>query len=215
PAAAPPQTTASNQADALRMAARTSPTRDATEVSFFTQDHPGLFARMAGAFALVGASVMDARAFTTRDGMAVNTFWVRDSEGGPYEDPDRLNETMRRVLGGEITPRDALKSRRKLRPRERPFEVTPSVSFDNDASDLLTMIEVNCRDRVGLLHDLARSLANEHVNIVSAIIATYGEHVVDVFYVKDLFGMKITAQSKRARIERALLSAIDKAAPPS
>ena len=109
--------------------------------------------------------------------------------------------------------RDALKARRKLRKREQSFEVEPSVEFDNAASAQMTLIEVNCRDRVGLLHDLARALAAENVNIVSAIIATYGEHVVDVFYVKDLFGMKVTQSSKRRRIEEVLLTAINNSAP--
>lgn len=197
----------------IRMSARSSSLRDATEFAFYTPDHPGLFARMAGAFALVGASVVDAHAFTTKDGMAVNSFWVQDDEGGPYRDPVRLRGSVEKLLKGEVVAREALKARRKLRKREQSFEVTPSVDFDNDAAELLTVVEVNCRDRVGLLHDLARALASENINIVSAIIATYGEHVVDVFYVKDLFGMKVTQTGKQRRIERALLTAIDKSAP--
>ena len=72
------------------------------------------------------------------------------------------------------------------------------------------MIEVNARDRPGLLYDLARALAAENVNIYSAIIATYGEHAVDVFYVKDLFGMKIASPQKQKRIEATLLTAIER-----
>lgn len=197
----------------IRMATETSAARAATEVAFYTQDHPGLFARMAGALALVGADVVDARAFTTRDGMAINTFWVQDAEYGPFSDPDRLRASVERVLKGEVLARDALKARRKLRKREQPFEVEPQIVFDNDAADRLTVIEVNGRDRVGLLHDLARALAAESVNIVSAIIATYGEHVVDVFYVKDVFGMKITQPGKQERVERALVTAIEKSGP--
>ena len=73
--------------DQIIMSAQSSEMRAATEFAFYTQDHPGLFARMAGAFALVGASVVDAHAFTTKDGMAVNSFWVQDDDGGPYSDP--------------------------------------------------------------------------------------------------------------------------------
>ena len=208
-----PQRSPDPEGAEIRMTAQSSPSRAATEVAFYTQDHPGLFARMAGAFALVGASVVDARAFTTKDGMAINTFWVQDDDSGPYDDPARLKKAVERVLKGEVVARDALQARRKLRRREQPFEVTPRVSFENDAAELLTVIEVNCRDRVGLLHDLARALGSENVNIVSAIIATYGEHVVDVFYVKDVFGMKVTQDGKQRRIEQALLTAIDKYAP--
>ncbi len=71
------------------------------------------------------------------------------------------------------------------------------------------MIEVNGRDRLGLLHDLTRTLANLNINIFAAIIATYGEHAVDVFYVKDLFGHKIRAQNKLDNIEKKLSEIVE------
>ncbi|MEL6317945.1 MAG: [protein-PII] uridylyltransferase, partial [Pseudomonadota bacterium] len=84
-------------ADSLRMDVRQEPGRDATEVSFYTADHPGLFARITGALALAGASVVECRATTTRDGMAINSFWVQEpadddtSAPSAYDDPDRLS----------------------------------------------------------------------------------------------------------------------------
>ena len=72
------------------------------------------------------------------------------------------------------------------------------ISFDNTGSDIYTIIEVETRDRPGLLYDLARTLTANNISIASAIIATYGEQAVDVFYVKDLFGLKLHAESKRA-----------------
>ena len=64
------------------------------------------------------------------------------------------------------------------------------------------------RDRPNLLHDLTRALFLSQLSIHSAVIATYGEQAVDVFYVKDLFGHKITHPGKIAAIERALLDAM-------
>ena len=63
-----------------------------------------------------------------------------------------------------------------------------SVTFDNDGSDIYTIIEVD-NDRPGLLFDLTCTLANLNVYIASAVVATY-EQVVDSFYVKDMFGLK-------------------------
>ncbi|MCI4662671.1 MAG: [protein-PII] uridylyltransferase [Neomegalonema sp.] len=198
----------------LEIAVRQQQERDATEIAFLTADHPGLFARMAGAFALAGASVVDARCYTSKDGMTLNTFWVQDSAGEAYDDPRRIDgmkDAVRRTLLGEVVPREELPARRKLKKREMSFDIPPSVSFDNTGSEIYTIIEVNARDRVGLLHDLARALSSVNVNIASAIIATYGEHVVDVFYVKDLFGMRITQPNKQKQIEEALMAAIDRA----
>ncbi|MEM7524271.1 MAG: [protein-PII] uridylyltransferase [Pseudomonadota bacterium] len=188
--------------------------RDATRCSLYLADHPGLFARMSGAFALSGASVKDARTFTSSDGMTTAVFWLQDRAGKPLEASrhERMKKSIHRVLRGEVVARDALKPKRNLKRRERPFDVPTTITFDNESSELYTVIEVDTRDRIGLLYDLARALAASNVNIVSAVITTYGEQVVDSFYVKDLFGFKINAAAKQKTIERRLRDAIRRAA---
>ncbi|MHA1530052.1 MAG: [protein-PII] uridylyltransferase [Alphaproteobacteria bacterium] len=189
--------------------------RDATKACLYMADHPGIFSRMAGAFALAGASVVDARTYTTADGMACSAFWIQDREGHPFEQSrlPRLKRTIERILKGEVIARDALKKRRRDKPREMSFTVPTRIVFDNEASELYTVIEVNARDRLGLLHVLTRTLTALNINIFSAIIATYGEHAVDVFYVKDLFGHKIRGAHKLALTERRLIEAIEGIAP--
>ena len=191
--------------------------RDATKACLYMPDHPGLFSRMAGAFAIAGANVVDARTYTTSTGMATSVFWLQDRAGQPYEAArlPRLRATIERTLMGEFIPRVEIRGRDNLRARERQFTVPTRIVFDNEASDLFTVIEINARDRLGLLHELTRTLADLNVNIVSAIIATYGEHAVDVFYVKDLFGHKIRSTGKLARIERRLAEAVEGTAVPA
>jgi [protein-PII] uridylyltransferase len=195
------------------MATRFMPdeSRDATMACLYMADHPGLFSRMAGALALAGANVVDARSYTTNDGMATAVFWIQDRDGHPFEAErlPKLRRTIERTLAGEVVARVALRERDRPRRRERDFSVPTRIVFDNDASDLYTVIEVNARDRLGLLHELTRTLAALNVNIFTAIIATYGEHAVDVFYVKDLFGLKIRSRSKIAQIERGLTAAAE------
>ena len=70
------------------------------------------------------------------------------------------------------------------------------------------MIEVNGRDRPGFLHDVTSTLTAIGLQIVSAHITTYGERVVDVFYVKDVFGLKVEHEQKLQRLEERLLEAI-------
>ncbi len=199
------------------MVTRFSPdvTRDATKACFFMADHPGLFARITGALALAGANVVDARTFTTRDGMTCSAFWVQDSEGKPYDPTriERLKTTLDKTLKGEVIPRDKLRERRRIKLREQSFTVPTRISFDNKASEIYSVVEVQARDRAGLLFDLARALTASNVNIFSAIIATYGERAVDVFYVKDTFGLKITNPNKQKAIQRMLREVIDREAP--
>ncbi len=184
--------------------------RDATRICFALADHPGIFTRLAGALALVGANVVDARTFTSSDGFATAAFWVQDGEGSPY-DADRLprlKAMIEKTLHGEVLPRESLVDRDRLKKRERAFNVPTSISFDNDGSDIFTIIEVDTRDRPGLLYDLTRALSEMHIVINSAVIATYGEQVVDTFYVKDMFGLKFHAKSKQKTVELKLRDAI-------
>ncbi|UWS03206.1 [protein-PII] uridylyltransferase [Phaeobacter inhibens] len=184
--------------------------RDATRACFCMADHPGIFARIAGALALVGANVVDARSYTTKDGYVTDAFWIQDSEGHPYEAErlPRLREMIHKTLKGEVITGEALKSRDKIKKRERAFNVPTHITFDNDGSEIYTIIEVDTRDRPGLLYDLARTLAGANIYIANAVIATYGEQVVDAFYVKDMFGLKYYSEAKQKSLEAKLRSAI-------
>ncbi len=188
--------------------------RDATRICFALGDHPGVFSRLAGALALVGANVVDARTYTSRDGFATAAFWVQDAQGQPYEAGKlgRLSAMIHKSLKGEIITREAMKSRDVIKKRERAFRVPTSVTFDNEGSEIYTIIEVDTRDRPGLLYDLTRTLADANVYIASAVIATYGEQVVDTFYVKDMFGLKYHSQSKQKNLEKRLRAAIESGA---
>lgn len=184
--------------------------RDATRALFAMVDHPGIFARLAGALALVGANVVDARSYTTKDGYATSAFWIQDADGHPYEADrlQRLTRMIHRTLKGEVVARDEMKSRDKIKKRERAFEVKTAISFDNEGSDIYTIIEVDTRDRPGLLFDLARTLAGNHVQIASSVVATYGEQAVDTFYVKDMFGLKLHSTTKQKLLDTRLREAI-------
>ena len=188
--------------------------RDATRACFALADHPGIFSRLAGALALSGANVVDARTYTSKDGYATAIFWVQDAEGHPYEAAriPRLKSMIEKTLKGEVVARDALKDRDKIRKSERQFRFPTSITFDNDGSEIYTIIEVDTRDRPALLYDLTRTLAASNIYIASAVIATYGAQVVDTFYVKDVFGLKLHARLKQESLEKKLRAAITEGA---
>ncbi len=199
--------------DEVRIDLTQDPDRDATRAAFALADHPGIFSRLAGALALVGANVVDARTYTSKDGYATAVFWVQDHHGHPYEEArlGRLRNMIERTLKGEVIAREAIQSRDRdsIRKRERAFRVATNITFDNEGSEIYTIIEVDTRDRPGLLYDLTRTLANANVYIASAVIATYGEQVVDTFYVKDMFGLKFHSEAKQKTLERKLREAIE------
>jgi [protein-PII] uridylyltransferase len=70
------------------------------------------------------------------------------------------------------------------------------------------VIEVNARDRLGLLYDILGALEDAKLQLTSAHIATYGQKAVDVFYVKDAYGLKLEHTAKRAQVVESLLKAV-------
>lgn len=194
----------------IRIDLHPEPARDATRAAFALVDHPGIFSRLAGALALVGANVVDAKTYTSKDGYATPVFWIQDADGKPY-DVDRLprlTQMIDKTLKGEVVARDALAGRDKVKKREREFRFPTHITFDNEGSEIYTIIEVDTRDRPGLLYDLTRTLAVNNMQISSAVIATYGAQVVDTFYVKDMFGLKLHAKSRQEALEKKLRQAI-------
>lgn len=186
--------------------------RVVTEVTVYTADHPGLFSRLAGALALAGADIMDARIFTMTNGMALDVFTVQAAGGGSFDSGDklaRLSVMVDKVLAGELRLADELARRRPQQTaRIRAFKVAPRVLVDNTVTGNHTVIEVNGRDRPGLLYLLTRTLTQANLQIASAKISTYGNVAIDVFYVKDVFGLKVTHERKLAEIRNALLNAL-------
>lgn len=186
--------------------------RTITEVTVYTADHPGLFSRLAGALALAGADIVDARIFTMTNGMALDVFTVQAAGGGSFDSGDklaRLSVMVDKVLAGELRLADELAKRRQPQTaRTRAFKVAPRVLVDNTVTGNHTVIEVNGRDRSGLLYLLTRTLTQANLQIASAKISTYGNVAIDVFYVKDVFGLKVTHERKLAEIRTALLTAL-------
>jgi len=186
--------------------------RAVTEVTVYMADHPGLFSRIAGALALSGANIVDANINTLNNGMALDSFLVQDSERTAFDSAaklSRMKTTIEQTLAGEINPMVELRKRRGLPRRTRVLAVPPRVLIDNKASNRHTLVEINANDRPGLLYAVTRALSDLNLQVYSAKISTYGEEVVDVFYVKDLFGMKVEHPGKLEQIRKGLLEVLD------
>jgi [protein-PII] uridylyltransferase len=198
---------------ALTIDTRVDRYRQATEVTVYTADHPGLFSRIAGAMAVAGASITAARIFTLSNGMALDSFYVEDAQGGAFDQPGklaRLSSAIEQSLSGRLKPLQELQAQQSPIPsRFRVFKVSPRVLIDNKASRSHTVIEVNGRDRPGLLYLVTQTLTSLNLMIKSARIATYGERAVDAFYVADALGDKIESRQKLRAIERKLLAVLE------
>ena len=188
----------------------------ATLVTVISNDHPGLFFRIAGAINLAGGNIIDARIHTNRTGKAIDNFLVLDPLGKPFKEDQqlvRLKQSIEDALADKIDMVPRLAKRPLKQSRAENFHVAPVILFDNDASNRFTVIEVNATDRPALLNRLTRAMFEASLIINSAHITQYGERAVDTFYVTDLLGDKIVRQERLDKVERALLQAIAKGEP--
>jgi [protein-PII] uridylyltransferase len=185
--------------------------RGVTEITLLAPNHTRLLALVAGACTGAGANIVDAQISTTRDGMALDTIHL-EREFDHAEDEERrakkIAVTIERLLKGEARLADVVATKKKPKSRLSAFTVEPQVVIDNTLSDALTVIEINGLDRPGLLYDVTREIADLNLDIASAHIATFGEKAVDVFYVTDLTGKKITSSSRMSLIRERLTKAL-------
>ncbi|QIK96855.1 [protein-PII] uridylyltransferase [Sphingomonas sp. HDW15A] len=187
--------------------AEDEPELAATRISIFSPDRVGLFYRISAGLASAGASIIDARIHTSRDGMALDNLLVHNSQRLAYADRrlrNRLVRAVEKAITSENLPLPP--SAGPLEPRSAAFHIAPSVIVAPRASNRTTVVEVNARDRSGLLARLALAIHTEGHQVHSAHIATYGERAVDTFYLTNAQGRKLTAEEAE-KLRAALLGA--------
>ena len=188
--------------------------RGVTELTVLAPDHPWLLSTIAGACAVAGANIVDAQIFTTTDGRALDTISVSrefELDADEARRAARIIDTIERALRGDLKLPEVVAKRETAKTRLKAFAVLPEVTINNGWSTRYTMVEVTGLDRPGLLFELTATLSKLSLNIASAHVATFGERVVDVFYVTDLFGAKITSATRQATIKRALITLLSPA----
>src|SRR5262249_22422075 len=179
--------------------------RGVTEITVLAPDHPWLLSTLAGACAASGANIVDAQIFTTTDGRVLDTIAISrefDQDDDEARRAGRVTDTIEKALTGTLKLPEIVA--RRSAARLKAFAIEPDVSINNQWSNRYTVIEVAGLDRPGLLYELTATLSKLSLNITSAHVATFGERVVDVFYVTDLLGAKIVSPTRQMAIKRAL-----------
>ncbi len=163
-------------------AVRVEPPRDgAAEVAVAAPDRPHLFADLAGTLTLHGLDVLTAEAYTLGDSTALDVFSV----ALPLRGRARLRAALGRAAAspGSVEPAVARYVRRVPAGRRPAPDGRVLVRRDDDGTGPSAILRVECPDRPGLLHDLARALSREGCDLLEVRVATLGPRALDVFRV--------------------------------
>jgi len=112
---------------------------------------------------------------------------------------------------GEVTVEHLFEKYANKRPRKKAIPITAptQVEIDNESSDEFTIMDIFAADKQGLLYVITKTIHALGLSVYSSKIATHVDQIVDVFYVKDLDGNKVTTPERIAEIKQRLLDAIE------
>ena len=191
----------------LATAIELDPARQIVDLTVLAPDHPRLLSIIAGACAAAGANIVGAQIYTTTDGLALDTISLSrefERDDDEVRRAGRVASGIEQALSGTVRLPEVV-AKRAAKPRLKAFAIEPEVLINNQWSNRYTVVEVSGLDRPGLLYELTATLSKLNLNIASAHVATFGERVVDVFYVTDLLGAQIVSPPRQAAIKRALI----------
>ena len=183
-----------------------------TEITVLAQDHPRLLSVIAGACAAAGANIVDAQIFTTADGRALDTILINrefDLDQDELRRAERVGQLIEDVLSGNAWLPEIIARRTKPKRGSKAFRIQPRVDIRNTWSNRFTVIDVSGLDRPGLLSEITGALSDLSLDIASAHITTFGEKVIDTFYVTSLTGQKIDSVSRLQDVRERLIAVLE------
>lgn len=185
---------------------------DTRSITICAKDRPGLFAQFAGVLTLNQIDILSAQIFTWRNSIALDILEVTPPPDRIFEKEmwEKAARELTAALTGQMDlPAQLRKKRSATRPAQPPgMDRYTKIVMDNNSSSFFTIIEVFANSFKGLLFSITDALYRCGLDIWVAKIATDVDQVVDVFYVRDFDGQKITDREKLNHIKQTVLSAI-------
>ena len=173
-------------------------------ITICARDRPGTLARAAGVLALNRISVLHAQAYSTSDGLALERFIVQPD---PHISWTTFEEQLRAAYSGRLAVEPHVE--RKAREYKPATAILPAVTVVDEASPDSTVIEVRAPDALGLLYAITSGLTDLDLDIHVAKIDTLGSRVVDVFYVRTLWGSPLDG-AQTAEVQRSIAHRVER-----
>ncbi len=188
------------------------PELEYSEFTVVTRDRPGLFSMIAGALTANNLNILSARITTRTNGIAMDVFRVSHEMGAASMALEedrwlRVERDLESVITGEHEIALLVAAAHHVQSAGRKFtrHVPTEVTVDNRTSEQFTVIDVFTQDRVGLLFAITHMLFKLGLLIHLARISTNADQALDVFYVSDRAGRKVTDLERMRELRAALL----------
>lgn len=190
------------------------PGTSVSEVLIYTLNNPRLLPLVTGVTLALGINILVLEVFTLKNGYIFLKLGLQSTMQGSLSEGflvERLQQSLSDVFLGVKNVNQLIAKRKKpqLLVKKAVQRAAAKIQIDNDVSAYYTVIDIYTHDRIGLLYDIIRCLAENGCYVEVSKISTKVEQVVDSFYVKDIFGQKITSKDKLAEIKGALFLVID------
>jgi [protein-PII] uridylyltransferase len=190
---------------------------DGSEISIAAPDRSGLLATVAGILTLSGVTVRSATTVSDEPtGMALLRFDVAPAYDS-LPDWGRVREDLAAALDGRLALDERLAEQERQHARYARYRrqaqaatVAPEVRvrIDNDASDSATVVEVRAPDRGPVLYRITRALTGSGLIITRALINTLGTEAMDIFYVQEPSGTRVTDTDRQQQLAAAITAAL-------
>jgi [protein-PII] uridylyltransferase len=191
--------------------------RGYTTVTVCTWDREGLFSNINGCLTAAGFNILSAEILTRSDGVILDTFCVTDAKTGLLanrEERDKFEGLVQKILTGTPVDLTALIARVRTAPpsfKSLEGERIPTlIEVDNLTSEDRTIVDVQGEDRVGLLFDISRALAELDVHVYLAKILTEKGAAIDTFYITEEWGAKVLEPKRQKEVKEKLRNAMQR-----
>ena len=176
----------------------------------FAPETNKLLTQVTGSFDELDLDIIEARLHLASNGFALYTFNATVSDEEFAQKPDYNEFLEKRIRELMLRPQtsDAI-SRRNSSRALKHFPIQPRVNFLFNSDDYTTM-EVVAQDQPGLLHNVARVLQKHNLILLSARIATFGERVEDIFYIRHGDHTPVVDDAILKQLEQQITQALDK-----
>ncbi len=168
-----------------------------TYVTVIAFDSDSLLSRICGALSINDLNIYDAKIFTRKDGMVIDSFSVTDFRTHNVIETSRYKKITRDLELAINNELQITKEFNKIKSKwwrleNKLFKRKGKIKITFEKHEKYTIIDIFSPDRLGLLYQITKKMNELGLSIYFAKISTKADDVVDSFYILDRNKNKIS-----------------------